>query len=49
MSPLDCKILQTKVSLMIKKQSIRDKINKLLKEIDDLEKTLSILLHSKEN
>ena len=46
MSPLECKILQTKISLWIKKQSIRNKINKLLKEIDDLQKTLSILQHS---
>lgn len=46
MSPLECKILQIKVSLMIKKSSIRNKMNKILKEIDDLQKTLTILQHS---
>ncbi len=46
MSPIECKILQTQISLMFKKASIRNKINKLLKEIDDLEKTLTILKHS---
>jgi len=46
MSPLECKIIQTKISLMFKKLYKMNKVNKLLKEIADLEKTLTILQHS---